>query len=123
MNKRIRKKVERRTGKPAQPHTTGQKPARQSRAWTSGQGGATYEVHAEGAKQKPKKRWLARRLVHGARKRAEGAVAGVQERAAGAVESVKQRLASTEQRAEALLEKVPGVGAVAARKLHDLTQR
>lgn len=36
---------------------------------------------------------------------------------------LKEKLAETEERAEALLEKVPLVGAAAARKLHDLTHR
>lgn len=36
---------------------------------------------------------------------------------------LKEKLAETEERAEALLEKVPLVGAAAARKLHELTHR
>lgn len=36
---------------------------------------------------------------------------------------LKDKLAETEERAEALLEKVPLVGAAAARKLHELTHR
>lgn len=122
MNKRIRNKVEKRTGRPAQPHTTGAKPAKQARAHAR-QGSAASEPHAGAPKHDRKKRGLAARLVRGARKRAESAVGEVQERVEGAVGRVKGRIARTEKRAESLLEKVPVVGSVAAKKLHDLTQR
>jgi hypothetical protein len=65
-----------------------------------------------------------------------GAVRAVQERASEAIgqvkgrvrdklseteRAVKEKLEETEQRAEALLDKVPVVGAAAAKKLHGLT--
>jgi len=120
MNKRIRKKVEKRTGHPAQPHSVGASPRKKS---ASAQATTHYEVRSPAPKRKRRgARGLAQRLVQGVQSRAAGAVERVQSRAAGAVEQIKDTLSSTEQRAEALLNKVPAVGPAAAKKLHDLTQ-
>jgi hypothetical protein len=113
MNKRIQKKVAKRH---AEQGETAQAQA------AAAQPGAPRAV-AEQAPQQPG-------LVVGA-VGAMLAVAGeVQERTSEAIGQVKEKVAETkqmlveqEERAEALLERVPVVGTAAAKKLHDLTHR
>ena len=114
MNKRMQKKVAKRTGGSVRQHSVatpqrkrGSPPPRRSAA--------------------AQPRAAAPETIGTAKDLARALVGEVQERAAGAVghlkDNIKDRLADTEQRAEQLIAKVPGVGPKVAKKLHDLTNR
>jgi predicted flap endonuclease-1-like 5' DNA nuclease len=114
MNKRMQKKVAKRTGGSVRQHSVAT-PQRKHASATPRRSGSTQT------------RAAAPETVGTAKDLARALVGEVQERAAGAVEhlkdNLKDKLADTEQRAEQLLAKVPGVGPAVAKKLHDLTNR
>ena len=115
MNKRMQKKVAKRTGGSVRQHSVATPQRKRGNPPPRRTGGATPA------------RTAAPETVGSAKDLARALVGEVQERAADAVghlkENLKDRLADTEQRAEQLLAKVPGVGPKVAKKLHDLTNR
>jgi hypothetical protein len=110
MNKRTRKKVEKRTGG-VKPHTV-------ARAKTK-KAAPNAAARPARASRSTKDQGL-RSTVEGV---ARSVARGVRGRATEAVEQIQSKISDTEQRAEELLAKVPLVGEAAAKKLHDIAHR
>lgn len=113
MNKRIQKKVAKRQ---AQEREEAQA---QAAVAPPGPGRAAVGAAAEQANRSG----LMASALGAARAVADAVMEEVQERTTEAIGQAKQKIAAQEERAEAVLERVPVVGERAAKKLHELTHR